>query len=343
MLEQPDIQPEKITACLQHEYGLRAGQITFLPLGADVNAAVYQIIADDNTPYFFKLKTGVFDETSVALPRFLSDKGITQIIPPLATRTGQLWGKLDVFTTILYPFIDGRNGYEVNLSDRHWHELGTALKKIHTIEAPPGLTNHIRQETYSPQAREAVKNFLECAETGEFDEPVAKELAAFLHTKQTEILDLVQRAEQFAQILQDQAPEVTVCHSDIHAGNILLATNDTLYIVDWDEPILAPKERDLMYIGGGLLASGRSPQEEETLFYRTYGHTQINFTALAYYRYERIVQDITAYCEQLLLTDAGGEDRAQSLYYVKSNFLPDGTIDIAYQSDKTHKGREYDT
>jgi len=51
--------------------------------------------------------------------------------------------------------------------------------------------------------------------------------------------------------------------------------------------------------------------------------------------YERIIQDLAAYCEQLFLTNEGGEDREQSLHYLKSNFLPNSTIAIAYQSDKT--------
>jgi spectinomycin phosphotransferase len=126
-----------------------------------------------------------------------------------------------------------------------------------------------------------------------------------------------------------------VCHSDIHAGNILIGADDAFYIVDWDTLTLAPKERDLMYIGGGLLGNWLHPEEEEARFYRTYGQTQMDATALAYYRYERIVQDIAAFCEQLLLTNEGGEDREQSLGYVISNFLPNHTVAIAYQSDKT--------
>ena len=83
-----------------------------------------------------------------------------------------------------------------------------------------------------------------------------------------------------------------MCHSDIHAGNILIDANGALYIVDWDNPVLAPKERDLMFIGGGQEFAGHTAQEEETLFYRGYGQTQIDPIALAYYRYERIIQDI---------------------------------------------------
>jgi hypothetical protein len=47
MLEKPDIQDEKISACLQHEYGLPVVQVVFLPLGADLNTAVYRVVADD--------------------------------------------------------------------------------------------------------------------------------------------------------------------------------------------------------------------------------------------------------------------------------------------------------
>ncbi len=126
-----------------------------------------------------------------------------------------------------------------------------------------------------------------------------------------------------------------MCHSDLHAGNILIDRNDAFYIGDWDSPILAPKERDLMFIGGGQGFTGHTLQEEEILFYEGYGQTQIDPVALAYYRYERIIQDIAVYCEQLFLTNEGGDDRAQSLRYLISNFLPNNAIAIAYASDKT--------
>jgi spectinomycin phosphotransferase len=93
----------------------------------------------------------------------------------------------------------------------------------------------------------------------------------------------------------------------------------------------------LTSIGGGLFGVWRTPQEEETLFYRGYGETQINPLALAYYRYERIIDDLAVECEQILLTNEGGDDREQELHFFKANFLPGGTIEIACKSDKTRK------
>src|SRR5262245_25509715 len=69
ILEKPDLQDEKLIACLQDAYGLHAEYITFLPLGADVNTAVYRAVADDTTAYFVKLRRGTFGEMSVALPK----------------------------------------------------------------------------------------------------------------------------------------------------------------------------------------------------------------------------------------------------------------------------------
>ena len=50
MLEKPNFPDEKIIACLQAEYGLKVAQITFLPLGADTNTAVYRAVAGGWNP-----------------------------------------------------------------------------------------------------------------------------------------------------------------------------------------------------------------------------------------------------------------------------------------------------
>jgi spectinomycin phosphotransferase len=268
----------------------------------------------------------------VALPKFLSDQGIPHIIAPLATSSGQLWTNLDAFKVILYPFIVGRNGYEIDLSDRHWIEFGAALKSIHSVTLPSALINRIQRETYSPKWRESVKTFMARVETDDFDDPVAVNMAAFLRSKRAVVLDLVERTERCVQTLQAHSPGFVLCHSDLHAGNILIAPNGAFYLVDWDNPILAPKERDLMYAGGGQFGEARTPQQEEVLFYQGYGEVQIDSNALAYYRYERIIEDIAVYCEQLLLSSDGGADREQALRYLMSNFQPNGTIEIAYRA-----------
>ncbi len=266
MLEKPELAEERIGACLEQEFGLLVAQISFLPVGADLHTAVYRAMTADGRAYFVKLRRGAFDETSVTLPKFLSDQGIAQIIAPLTSKTGGLWVELDPFKVILYPFIAGRDGYEVNLSDGQWREFGGALRRIHDAVLPSALTNGIRHEAYSSRWRDSVRSFLAQIADEVFDDPVAQEVATFLKSKREEVFDLVERAEWLAQALKVNSPEFIVCHSDLHAGNIHTALDGTLYIVDWDAPILAPKERDLMVAGGGLMGGWRSAGGRSSTF-----------------------------------------------------------------------------
>lgn len=333
MLEKPDVPDESLLACLRDHYGLYSTQIAFLPVGNDVNTAVYRIDADDGTSYFVKLRSGSFDETTVVIPRFLRDQGITQILAPITTTAGRLWARMNGFAVIVFPFVAGRNGFEVPLSDRQWGDLGAALRGIHTVVTPPSLSAVIPREQYSPYWRNLVRAFQSRVEETAFTEPVAAALATFLRDRRDEISHIVARADTLGSVLRMQSPAQVLCHADIHGGNVLIGTDGTLYIVDWDTLTFAPKERDLMFVGGGIFGVWNRGHEE-AWFYQGYGQTEINLVALAYYRYERIVQDFAAYGEQLLLTDEGGADRAQAFRYFLSQFEPDDVVEVAYRTDQ---------
>lgn len=332
MLEKPKLKNEKIANCLRDEYGLMVEKISFLPLGADANTAVYQVITSEETAYFVKLRKGEFTEASVTVPNFLSNQGIKQIIPIVRTQKGALWANLSPFKVILYPFVEGHHAFEKGLSHAQWLAFGAALKQFHSANVPLAITNTIQKENFSAQWRDILKMFLERIERETFHEPIAIELADFLKIKKDEMLEIIQRTELFAQTLLKNPPEFILCHADIHGWNLLIDKNGALYIVDWDTLLLAPKERDLMFIGAGLGDTGYTVEQEESMFYQGYGQTSINKIALAYYRYERIIEDIAAYCQQIFLSDEGGEDRNEALKNVKSNFLPNGTIEMANRS-----------
>ena len=346
MLEKPDIAEGLIRTRLAEAFGLRLRDLEFLPLGADVNTAVYRAVAEDKTPYFLKLRKGAFDEITVSVPHFLKAQGIGAIIALMETTTGKLWAGLGDFKMILYPFVEGQNGYEAPLSDGQWVEFGAALRDIHSAPLPPALTDSIPRETFSPEWREMVKAFQAQVEENEYADPTAAKVAALMRARREEIRRLVARTGVLGLALALRSrPHTTLtgvqgtpegwkrvlCHTDIHPGNLLLGAKDALYIVDWDNPVLAPKERDLMLIGG--CPTWNSPRDV-ALFYQGYGPAEIDPTALAYYRYERIIQDIAAYCQQLLLSSAGGQDREQSFTYFASNFLPGHEIEIACERDQ---------
>lgn len=334
MLIKPDLKDEEIIACLRDAYGLNIATVSFLPLGADFNTAVYRVTTNNGSDYFLKLRSGEFLEASVSVPKYLADLGIKQVISPLATNTGQLWTSLESFKAILYPYVEGHNGVDAKPSDDHWVQFGAAIKKLHSVDIPNALTSGTPRETFSSKWRETVKSFLGRIENEVFEKPVAVKMAAFLKSKRCEILKLVERAEELAITIQKQPLEYILCHADMHGWNLIVDKEGALYIVDWDTLIFAPKERDLMFVGAGIWDSGLTAAEEESLFYQGYGQTKINQDVLCYYRFERIIQDIGDYCEYIFLSDEGGDDRMQCFEHLQPVFLPNGAIERAYQADK---------
>jgi spectinomycin phosphotransferase len=330
MLESPNLPDELLLSRLKEAYGLSAVQVCFLPLGADVNTSVYRVDAAQGKAYFLKLRKGSFDQITVLLPHFLHSQGNRAVIPPLATLGGSLCADLGEYKLILYPFTAGEDGYAQMLSDEQWLAFGAAARTIHNTILPSDLRRRIHPETFTPIHRETVKSFQLKVEKFTYTEPVAAEFASFLKAQRRVVSYIIKRAEALGFALHAHPPEMVLCHADLHAGNLLLAEDGALYIVDWDNPLFAPKEHDLMHIGGNHLWHA---ERQEALFYQGYGDTALHQAALAYYRYERVIQDIAAFGEQLLLSEAGGEDRLQGYQYFTSNFLPGHEIDLARWAD----------
>ncbi len=334
MLEEPALDRLALRSTVSDEYGIAADELHFLPLGADFNTAVYRIATKGTTAYFAKLRSGDFDRASVGVPKYLSDSGMRQVIAPIPTRSGHLWASFPPYRLILYPFIAGRDAYERKLTDVQWIEFGLALTQFHTTRFLGAITRTTRREDFSPRWRDVVRAYLARFGHETFHEPVASQLAACLHSKSRDILARVSRAEHLADALKQQPLEYILCHGDIHGWNLLVGDDGALYIVDWDTLIFASAERDLMFIGAGLGDTGRTPEQESALFYQGYSPTNVNRPAIAYYRYERIIEDIAAYCDEVLLSRSTGADRQQALENVMSNFRPGGTLQRAEEADK---------
>jgi spectinomycin phosphotransferase len=322
-----------IISCLSADYGINVAAFKFLPIGADLNSAVYKAQASDHTSYFVKLRHGHQYDSSIAIVELLSQLGIKHVIQPIKTCEGKATKLLGDFTLIVSPFVEGQDGFNRDLTDKQWIGLGKVLKQVHEIDVPPSIQSQIRRESFSSQWRESARSLLIYIETGKSVDEVSLKLIKFMQQQAPEIHRLIKRAEELGQILRKQSPNFILCHSDIHGGNVLLEGNDNIYIVDWDDPIMAPKERDLMFIGGGVANVWNKPHEEQ-LFYKGYGKTDINLPLLSYYRHERIVEDIAQYGQELLLNPTDKKERQEMYNQFVAMFAPRGVVDIAFESDK---------
>jgi spectinomycin phosphotransferase len=333
MLEPPPLSPENIISSLRNSFEIPASRLEFLPIGNDSNSWVYKVHADKDF-YFLKAKRLPVYEPSLKIPHYLKKLGLQQVIAPIESKARDLYITLDSFALILYPFIEGDNGANLGLTDKQWTEYGTFLKNLHSIKLPDGLLQQIQKETFvpHPERLELVKTFhatmLERNHTNVFE----KELIDFWKSRYKDIAKIIARTEELGQTLQGERLEFVLCHADIHTANLLIDKDSKLFVVDWDQPILAPKERDLMFIGGGIAM--RSADAKGTLFYQGYGRTNIHPLAFAYYRYEWVIQDMGDYAWRVFLADMGDETKHYALQGFLELFEPSNVVEVAYTSDK---------
>lgn len=331
MIEKQMLSDSDIIRCLHADYGIEVATLTCLPLGADMDAAVYKAQDRGQRSYFVKVKLQTSYDIGAAVVELLHDAGVLQVIPPIKTIEGLSALHVEDCTISVYPFIEGQDGFSRDLSDAQWSALGKALRQIHEIAVPLAMQNRIRQEEYSPKWRQAVRSLYSHIEAEPFGDEIARKLQKFMKGAMPAIRRLVDSAESLGQMLKGQRHTNVLCHSDLHGGNVLIARDDRVYIVDWDDPIMAPKERDLMFIGAGVANVWNKPHEEE-LFYKGYKKTEVNRDLMAYYRHERIVQDIAEYGNALLLTMAGGQERQVMYKQFIDMFAARGVVAIAFET-----------
>jgi spectinomycin phosphotransferase len=334
MREKPPLPDATIIACLRDHYHLTITELEFLPLGNDSSASVYRASADDGRAFLLKLKRDPVFEPGLQVPRYLKDQGMKQVVVPLPTITGTLWRTVDDFALILYPFIDGDEGMAAGLSDRQWLEYGAVVRQLHASQLPADLLAQVPRETFVPQAKWSgvIRELQATVPTRNYDHPAEQELAQFWQDHHAEIQRILDRTAALGRELQKRSLDFVLYHGDIHTANLLLTPEGDLFVVDWDQPVIAPKERDLMFIVGGTVQRSPINEREQALFFQSYGPTEIDWPVLAYYRYEWLVQDIGDYGERVfLLPDAGDITKHESVAGLKAMFDPGAVVDVAYE------------
>lgn len=327
MLEPPQIALAALRAAVCAEYGLDTAALDFLPLGADAAAWVFRLQTSDGAAYLLKLRRGPVNQAGLLVPRCLTDQGVPHVLAPLATQSGQPWCAAEGFALMLYPFIAGRTGAEGGLNDEHWRAFGVTLRQVHAAVLPPAVAGHLARETFSPAGIDAIPALTARLAQGALADTAERELAACWQAHQAEIDAVAGLARALAQ--PTPPSEWVVCHADAHTWNVLVDEAGQIWLIDWDETLLAPRERDLMFVIGGISRKLVGPRETE-LCLAGYGPAAVDARLLAYYRAAWAVSDIAAFGRQIVFSpEASLAAKQAAVSTFKSLFEPGEIVDQA--------------
>jgi spectinomycin phosphotransferase len=309
MNDDPGLDSQQIAAVLQGEYSVPVATVTFLPLGHDPYAAVYEVTAQDGTPYFLKVRFGPVFAPGLAVPRALIDRGVPNILAPLRSRSGALWCPLGSGndTIVLYPYLRAQNAADVGLNAGQWRDFGATLRAVHDSRVEARFRDQLRTEDFAIPSAALVRQMQAVVDTTAFESPAATAFAAFWREHTPHINTMLHRAEELGRTLRGRSFHTSLCHSDIHTANILVSDDGHIHLIDWDSPLIAPRERDLLFVIGSRIARTVEP-EDEAAFFAGYGPVTVDPEALIYYRYERIIEDLGEFGKSVFVNPRFSEE-----------------------------------
>ncbi len=327
MLEKPNLPDEVIIELLGSNYGLKIGALEFLPIGNDQHAYAYRVHADSGD-CFLKLRKGGTRQAALVAPHELRRMGINQVVAPLLTVSGDLRVAGDQYDLILYPYIEGKSAWGMPLSLAQARQWGEIMRRIHSATLGRAITDAVSREVFGVKWLSALSKVEAIIAGSDYRGEVAAAMAQVWRDQEAEIELCRQRYIDLGAKLAAQPPQFLLCHADIHSANIIIEAGDSIRIVDWDEAVIAPKERDLMF----FVLDGHDDDFTEA-FFDGYGDDDINWLAMAYYKYDWVIQEFSDYGERIFLaTELGEKDLLASLREFKRLFTAGDVIDRAHQA-----------
>jgi spectinomycin phosphotransferase len=211
---------------------------------------------------------------------------------------------LSDWTVIVYPFIEGDTSW-TGMTNEQWEEVGTIFQRIHQVRLSPVGFESLLKETFDPTeyvrwVRTFETQYLHSRHDGS-DSWRALRTSWVAH--QSTISTTVTSLEKLAEVLKARSLPYVICHADLHPANLLRDQHGHVFVIDWDEVMLAPKERDFIFI--------REPPADA--FWEGYGGIEIDWTALTYYLWERVVQEVIACAGDVYFRDDLAEESKADL------------------------------
>lgn len=305
MRDRPKITDDRIVAGLEQAFGISVRAVEFLPIGNDAAAASFRVHAERDA-YFLKLRKGAPNPASLTVPHYLRTKGVANVVAPLATESGGLFAETDEYSLILYPWIEGESKWGKTLSRRQWRAWGAILGAIHRTGLIDELKSQLTEELYGKRWIDRLDNVEGALERMRQPHAFASEFAKLWRKRAAQIEEARRRYLSLGSRLEARGHKHVICHADIHPANIMVDEADAIHIVDWDEVMLAPKERDLMF----FLVDGH-PKYAVSAFLDGYGDCPADKIGLAYYRYDWVLQEFCDYGERVLLSTELSERELQ--------------------------------
>lgn len=245
-----ELDEKELKTLVEKEYKLQISNLTFLPKGEV--SWVYVIECENGTKYLLKIhKAKVLPTERFKLLSDLHEKaGINGLTYPLPTKDGALQIEILGYPSVVFNYIEGKTAQESKPTSEDYEKFGSLLAQIH--QAVKTIDYPIKETFDIPEKNNFLKVLAYVKETADKIGGLKKEALDILNPLLNRLEEELANLESLQSQLRNSELDFVLCHGEPSPGNIMVGNNGNVYLIDWDEPIIAPKEKDLLFFGQTL-------------------------------------------------------------------------------------------
>jgi spectinomycin phosphotransferase len=326
---------------LEADFGLRCDDA--VPVGGGVDRAARLWRVRDRAGRDLAVKwTSGGTAAGFGVARALAEGGVEGVVAPLLARDGRAWSDRDGRRLVVLPWVDAAVALDAGLEERQWVAFGRLLASVHAAPtaALPTLPASDRRHR---RVRGAVAALHRVVDAGPSDGNVAVahddlvglvlDQAPLLWETVDALLAGADRLHAVGGSAGNRSSSV-VCHADPHLGNVLADDDGGVWLLDWDDAVMAPPEQDLLFVlDGGVLAFAPVTGAQAEAFFVGYGPVEADRNALAFHRSVRALEDLVDFALEVLAPDRHPLARREAAYrYLRGNLATGGLIEAALRS-----------
>lgn len=240
----------EIKQVMNHNYGITISNMEFIPQG--MCSWSYHLYSNDGKEYFLKILksddlTPYTEDSLVVLHNLRDTYAIDQLPYPYINKNGKYVTKVDNYLFELFEFLSGETDEQKRFNDQQWYQVGKLLAQIHSHSKH--LQSFPNKETFETEYIIKAKKLKQVIEDSR-SKNIQSNVFDLLNTVLDPLTKIIHEFENLQHTLQStmHPSHFVFCHSDPTPGNVMSDAKGKVFLIDWDTPIFAPAEKDLVCI-----------------------------------------------------------------------------------------------
>ena len=242
---------------IQQDYGVELIDIDFMLRG--FGGDCYRAETNTDISYFIKVHDPIANQTTAASSRDfylplmyqLHAKAILPEIPhPIPTLNGQLSMKFGINELVITNFIEGELVGFGRLPDSVMVLLAERVGILHNSREQLAFNHPFNEQFEIVFEQDLLASFDRISRLPEDATPGQSALQDIILPRKNQIVADLQILKDLQAYAKGTQKHKVICHTDLHGGNLMTDRNEALYILDWENAMIAPPEHDLFFFAG---------------------------------------------------------------------------------------------